>query len=98
MLKNKLPYILSVNEKGNLVNSNICIHKKCKPAPRVSTKDKKISLNLLLTCKASSNQTKEQLDVNKTKVLYKGKAKGFGACIPTGGQIPPIHIEGLIDE
>ena len=93
-----MPYILSVNVKGNLVNSNTWMVKKCKPAPIVNTKDKKISLNLLLTCKASSNQTKEQLDVNKTKVLYKGKAKGFGACIPTGGQIPPIHIEGLIDE
>ena len=84
--------------KGNLVNSNICIVKKCKPAPIVNTNDKKISLNLLLTCKANSNQTKEQLDVNKTNVLYKGNAKGLGACIPIGGQIPPIHIDGLIDE
>lgn len=72
--------------------------KKCKPVPIVKTSDKKISLNLLLTCKANSNQTKEQLDVNNTSVLYKGKASGLGACIPIGGQTPPTQIDGLIDE
>jgi hypothetical protein len=49
--------------------------KKCKPKPQVKVKAKITSACRLLNCKANSNQTKKQLEVNKIKVLYKGKPK-----------------------
>ena len=90
-----MPYILSVNEKGNRVNSKIWKAKKCIPAPIVNISESKTSACLQRNWRLISNQTKAQLDVNNTNVLYKGKPKGLGACIPTGGHTDPIQTDGL---